>query len=123
MDERQEIQRAPRPLATRPAKSDNENVVVDVESAGKASRRVMPFRDAQSALNGMLQAWLPRLVESNGALEEALMLLRDLHFASQAVAERVVLKKVEDALAKAEHARRHLLARCALVPSHPMAFI
>jgi hypothetical protein len=69
---------------------------------GKNCRRAMPFLDAGSAISGTLQAWLPQFVKSN-ALEEALLLLRDLHFARRSLAEDVVLKMVEDALAKAQH--------------------
>jgi hypothetical protein len=109
MDERQQTERAQQQLPTRhppgPAKSSNENVVVDVESPKRNRRRAMPFRDARSAITGTVQAWLPQLVESNRALEEALLLLRDLHFARRRLAEDVVLKMVEDALAKAQHTR------------------
>ncbi len=53
-----------------------------------------------------LENWLPRLVESNAALEQALLLLRDLHFAGQTIAGDIVLKQVEDALDKAAKAKR-----------------
>jgi hypothetical protein len=118
MDERQETERAQQQFPTRhppgPAKWGKENVVVDVESPRKDRRRAMPFRDARSAISGTLQAWLPQLVENNKALEEALLLLRDLHFARQGMAEDVVLKMVEDALAKAHHTREGFLAGSAL---------
>jgi hypothetical protein len=109
MDERSETELAQQLLPTRlppgPATSGKENVVADLESSGKDRRRAMPFRDARSAISGTLQAWLPQFVESNLALEEALLLLRDLHFARRRLAEDVVLKMVEDALAKAQHTR------------------
>jgi hypothetical protein len=104
MDERQETERAQQQFPTRhppgPAKWGKENVVVDVESSRKDRRRAMPFRDARSAISGTLQAWLPQLV--------------DLHFARQGMAEDVVLKMVEDALAKAHHTREGFLAGSAL---------
>jgi hypothetical protein len=76
-----------------------------MEPPKKDSRNVLMFRDAQAAIAGTLEEWLPRLLESNEALEEALLLLRDLHFARQSVAEAVVLKKVDDALSKASAAK------------------
>jgi hypothetical protein len=48
-----------------------------MESPKKPAHSVM-FKDAQSAIDGTLEGWLPRLVESNDALKEALLLLRDL---------------------------------------------
>jgi hypothetical protein len=65
----------------------------------------MPFLDAGSAISGTLQAWLPQFVKSDRALEESLVLLRDLHIARQVVGEDVVLKMVEDALTKAHRTR------------------
>jgi hypothetical protein len=44
-------------------------------------------------------------VESNDALEQASILLRDLHVAEHGIAEDVVLKQVEDALNKAATAK------------------
>jgi hypothetical protein len=73
--------------------------------SGKDCRRAMPFLDAGSAISGTLQAWLPQFVKSNRALEESLVLLRDLHIARQVVGEDVVLKMVEDALTKAHRTR------------------
>ena len=109
MDERQQTERAQQQLPTRhppgPPKSGNENVVVDVESPRRTRRRAMPFRDARSAIIGTVQAWLPQLVESNKALEEALLLLRDLLFARRRLGEDVVLEMVEHALTKAQHTR------------------
>jgi hypothetical protein len=49
-----------------------------MESPKKPAHSVIRFKDAQSAIDGTLEVWLPRLVESNDALEEALLLLRDL---------------------------------------------
>src|ERR1700728_2972442 len=76
------------------AESAKEIVAFDMEPPKKDARSVLTFKDAQAAIDGTLEAWLPRLVESNEALEEALLLLRDLHLARQSVGEDVVLKKV-----------------------------
>jgi hypothetical protein len=54
-----------------------------MDPAKKPPHKVVTFDDAQAAIDGTLEAWLPRLVESNDALEQALLLLRDLHFAGQ----------------------------------------
>jgi hypothetical protein len=104
MDERQ-IKRPQQKLPiSRPpgmAASAKEIVAFDMEPLKKDARSFLTFKDAQAAIDGALEAWLPRLVESNEALEEALLLLRDLHFARQSVAEEVVLERVQDALNKA----------------------
>jgi hypothetical protein len=71
----------------------------------KPPHRVITFKDAQSAIDGTLETWLPRLVESNDALEEALLLLRDLYFSRGSFSEEVVLKRVEEALDKAAMAK------------------
>jgi hypothetical protein len=76
-----------------------------MDPAKKPPHKVVTFDDAQSAIDGTLEAWLPRLVESNDALEQALLLLRDLHVAGQSIAEDAVLKQVEDALDKAAKAK------------------
>jgi hypothetical protein len=47
-------------------------------------------------------------VESNDALEKALLLLRDLHLGRETLADDVVLHRVEDALDKAARAKRAL---------------
>jgi hypothetical protein len=54
-----------------------------MEMPKKPPNRVIAFNDAQSAIDGTLENWLPRLVESNDALEEALLLMRDLYFKDQ----------------------------------------
>jgi hypothetical protein len=67
----------------------------------KPPHRAITFQDAQSAIDGTLETWLPRLVESNDALEEALLLLRDLYLSRNSLTEDAVLKRVEEALDKA----------------------
>jgi hypothetical protein len=76
-----------------------------MEMPKKPPNRVITFNDAQSAIDGTLENWLPRLVESNDALEEALLLMRDLYFSRASLAEEVVLKRVEEALDKAATAK------------------
>jgi hypothetical protein len=76
-----------------------------MELPRKPPHRVITFKDAQSAIDGTLETWLPRLVESNDALEEALLLLRDLYFSRSSFAEEVVLKRVEEAFDKAATAK------------------
>jgi hypothetical protein len=44
-------------------------------------------------------------VESNDALEEALLLMRDLYFSRAHLGEELVLKRVEKALGKAARAK------------------
>jgi hypothetical protein len=76
-----------------------------MELPKKPPHRVITFQDAQSAIAGTLETWLPRLVESNDALEEALILMRDLYLSRNSAAEDVVLKRVEEALEKAAIAK------------------
>ena len=71
----------------------------------KPPQKVITFKDAQSAIDGTLETWLPRLVESNDALEEALLLLKRLYFSRTSLAEEVVLKRVDEALDKAAKAK------------------
>jgi hypothetical protein len=76
-----------------------------METPKKPPHRIVTFDDAQSAIDGTLETWLPRLVESNDALEEALLLLRDLYLSRNSLAEDAVLKRVEEALDKAATAK------------------
>jgi hypothetical protein len=76
-----------------------------MEPPKKPAHRAITFKDAQSAIAGTLETWLPRLVESNDALEEALLLLRDIYLSPNSVAEEAVLKRVAEALDKAATAK------------------
>jgi hypothetical protein len=76
-----------------------------MEAPKKPVRKILTFKDAQSAITGTLEAWLPRLVESNDAMEQALLLLRDFHLGRTGFAEDVVLSQVEEALDKAARAK------------------
>jgi hypothetical protein len=80
-----------------------ESVVSDNASTCKEARdrRVIVFMDAQAAIDGTLEAWLPRLVASNEALEAALIVLMDLYSAQHGFPEDSVLRQVEGALNKA----------------------
>jgi hypothetical protein len=77
-----------------------------METPKKPPSRLTTFKDAQSAIDGTLENWLPRLIESNDALEDALLLLKDLYFSQTSLAEEVVIRRVEDALGKAARAKR-----------------
>jgi hypothetical protein len=68
-------------------------------------KRVIMFMDAQAAIAGTLESWLPRLIASNDALEAALSLLRDHYLTRHGLPESAVLKQVEDALSKAVKAK------------------
>jgi hypothetical protein len=76
-----------------------------MQTPKKPPHKVITFRDAQSAIDGTLETWLPRLVESNDVLEEALLLLRDLHLSRNNLMEDAVLKQVAEALDKAARAK------------------
>jgi hypothetical protein len=76
-----------------------------MELPKKPPHRVITFQDAQSAIAGTLETWLPRLVESNDALEKALLLMRDLYLSWNSAPEDAVLKRVEEALEKAATAK------------------
>jgi hypothetical protein len=76
-----------------------------MEPSKKPAHSLIRFKDSQSAIDGTLEVWLPRLLESNDALEEALLLLRDLHLGRNTADEAVVLKHVDDALDKAAKAK------------------
>lgn len=77
----------------------------DMETPKKPVHKVITFKDAQSAIDGTLETWLPRLVESNDALEGALLRLRDLYLSRNSAAEGEVLKQVDEALDKAATAK------------------
>ena len=76
-----------------------------MEPPKKPVQKMITFKDAQSAIDGTLEAWLPRLLESNDALEGALLFLRDLYFSRNAMLEEDVLKQVDEALTKAVKAK------------------
>jgi hypothetical protein len=65
----------------------------------KPPSNVVEFPDAHAAIDGLLDAWLPRLIESNEILTEALERVRNL------VAVEQVRVEVEVALQKAARAK------------------
>jgi hypothetical protein len=81
-----------------------------MEPPKKPAHSVIRFKDSQSAIDGTLEGWLPRLLESNDALEEALLLLRNLHLGRHTTDEAVVLKQVEDALEQSYKGEKRFLA-------------
>jgi hypothetical protein len=76
-----------------------------MEPPKKPAHKVITFKDAQSAIDGTLETWLPKLVESNDALEMALLRLKDLYVSKNYAAEGAVLKEVDEALDKAAMAK------------------
>jgi hypothetical protein len=50
-----------------------------MESLKKPPVKAMAYPDAQSAVDGVLEAWLPRLIESNELLMAALIKLRECY--------------------------------------------
>jgi hypothetical protein len=65
----------------------------------KLPSNVVEFPDAHAAIDGLLDAWLPRLIESNEILTDALLRVRDLVVPEQVRAE------VEIALERAARAK------------------
>jgi len=68
--------------------------------------RAIAFRDAQSAIEGLLQARVERLFDSNARLTGALAKLRDFYLAGvppSAAAD--IIEEVETAIASAEKAQ------------------
>jgi hypothetical protein len=82
-----------------------ERVRPDMKPPKKPPHRVITSADAQSAIAASLDTWLSRLVDSNEALVEALVLLRDLYFSRDTLVDDAVLVRVEDALDKAANAK------------------
>ena len=72
----------------------------------KPPERVIEFADSQAAIDGLLEAWLPRVIESNDILTAALVRVRDFYLAgAPPVAVDGVLAEVEVALQKAARAQ------------------
>ncbi len=68
----------------------------------KPPNRVAEFPDVHAAIDGLLDAWLPRLVVSNEILFATLVRVRDHHLSgSPAAAADQVLAEVEAALERA----------------------
>ncbi len=72
----------------------------------KPPRKAIAFRRPQSAIEGLLQARVERLFESNMLLTEALVNLRDFYLAGvPSATASEVLAGVEAAIASAEKAQ------------------
>jgi hypothetical protein len=72
----------------------------------KPSSNVVEFPDAHAAIDGLLDAWLPRLIESNEILTDALVHVRDFHLAGgPLVPLEQVRAEVEAALERAARAK------------------
>jgi hypothetical protein len=72
----------------------------------KPPRKAIAFRHAQSAIEGLLEARVERLFESNVQLTGALVKLRDLYFAGvPPAAADETLAEVQTAIAFAEKAQ------------------
>ena len=69
----------------------------------KPPSNVVEFPDAHAAIDGLLDAWLPRLIESNEILTDALLRVRDLVAVEQVGAE------VEAVLERAVRGEERLL--------------
>jgi hypothetical protein len=67
---------------------------------------VVEFPDIHAAIDGLLDAWLPRLIVSNEILFAALVRVRDHHLAgAPAAAADQVLAEVEAAMERAARAQ------------------
>jgi hypothetical protein len=72
----------------------------------KHPNTVAEFPDIHAAIDGLLDAWLPRLIVSNEILFAALVRVRDHHLeGAPAAAADQVLAEVETALEKAAKAQ------------------
>lgn len=65
------------------------------------------YQDAQDAIDATLDAWLPRLIETNDTLSAALLRLRDFYLTGTPMpGAETVLAEVEAALEQAAKTRR-----------------
>jgi hypothetical protein len=79
-----------------------------VDTPKKPPTSLIAFMDSQAAIDGTLEAWLPRLIESNEILMAALVRVRDLYLAGQPVNAGEVLSEVETALERAANMHKGL---------------
>jgi hypothetical protein len=74
-----------------------------MDSPKKPPAKATSYLDKESTTNPVLEAWLPRLIESNEALMAALVRLRDFYLAGGPRTEaKEVLVQVRVALERAE---------------------
>jgi hypothetical protein len=75
----------------------------------KPPGNVIEFPDAQAAIDGLLDVWLPRLIESNEILTDALVRIREYYLAGAlSLPTDQVLAELEVALERAARARKSL---------------
>jgi hypothetical protein len=79
-----------------------------VEIPKKPDINLIAFKDSQAAIDGTLEAWLPRLIESNEALVAALERIKKLYSSGEPVASKEVLLEINTALEKAAAMQRGL---------------
>ena len=73
----------------------------------KPAVHAIAYPDAQSAVDAVLEAWLPRLIESNEVLMAALVRLREFYLAGTLPAEAAdALAEVEAALERAARVQK-----------------
>jgi hypothetical protein len=73
----------------------------------KPPTNVIQFPDAHAAIDGLLDAWLPRLIESNEILTATLLRVRDYCLGGALpVAADQLLAEVESGLERAARARK-----------------
>ena len=78
-----------------------------VDFQRKPPVKVQGYQDAQDAIDATLDAWLPRLIETNDRLTVALMRLRDFYLTGTPMpGAETVLAEVEAALAQAAKTRK-----------------
>jgi hypothetical protein len=79
----------------------------DVTSPKKPSSKATVFPDAQGAIEGTLDAWLPPLIEANEILSAALIRVRDFHLAG-VPSDNAIMVDVVTALEAAARAQKRL---------------
>jgi hypothetical protein len=79
----------------------------DVSLPKKPSSKATVFPDAQGAIEGTLDAWLPPLIQANEILTAALIRIRDFHLAG-APSDNAILIDVVTALEAATKAQKRL---------------
>ncbi len=74
----------------------------------KPPHGVIQFLDSQAAIDSLLEDWLPRLIESNEILTDALVRIRDYLAGASLVSTDQALAEVTAALARAAMAEKRL---------------
>ena len=79
-----------------------------VEKPKRPAINLIAFKDSQAAIDGTLEAWLPRLIESNEILVAALEHIKILHSSGEPVVSEEVLLEIRTALKRAATMQRGL---------------